>query len=102
MGRGGGRSIVAEVGQGDGSGGSENITKWCHASGMWMGKTADDFSRSHGWTNFTMCYTEEVLAIMEHLNNGSLMVTTLLSAPLSLGFGAALRLLRLFVASFLC
>jgi hypothetical protein len=37
-----------------------------------MGKTEDDFSRSHGWTNFTMCFTQEVVDIMKNLNNGSL------------------------------
>jgi hypothetical protein len=51
---------------------TKNITKFCHASGRWMGKTEDDFSRSHGWTNFTMCFTQEVVDIMKNLNNGSL------------------------------
>uniref|UniRef100_A0A915CQ80 Uncharacterized protein n=1 Tax=Ditylenchus dipsaci TaxID=166011 RepID=A0A915CQ80_9BILA len=51
---------------------TKNITKWCHSSGRWMGKTEDDFSRSHGWTNFTMCFTQEVVHIMKNLNNGSL------------------------------
>ncbi|KAI1721416.1 7 transmembrane receptor (Secretin family) domain-containing protein [Ditylenchus destructor] len=51
---------------------TKNITKFCHASGRWMGKTENDFSRSHGWTNFTMCFTQEVVHIMKHLNNGSL------------------------------
>lgn len=37
-----------------------------------MGKLDGDFSRSHGWTNFTMCFTEEVVYIMKNLNNGSL------------------------------
>lgn len=40
-----------------------------------MGKTDSDFSRSHGWTNFTMCFTEEVIYIMKNLNNGSLGVS---------------------------
>uniref|UniRef100_A0A914YYH6 G-protein coupled receptors family 2 profile 1 domain-containing protein n=1 Tax=Panagrolaimus superbus TaxID=310955 RepID=A0A914YYH6_9BILA len=51
---------------------TKNITKFCHASGRWMGKTEDDFTRSHGWTNFTMCFTQEVVDIMKNLNNGSL------------------------------
>uniref|UniRef100_A0A7E4VM05 Calcitonin receptor-like protein 1 n=1 Tax=Panagrellus redivivus TaxID=6233 RepID=A0A7E4VM05_PANRE len=51
---------------------NKNITKFCHSSGHWMGKTEDDFSRSHGWTNFTMCFTQEVVDIMKNLNNKSL------------------------------
>uniref|UniRef100_A0AC34Q6R9 Calcitonin receptor n=1 Tax=Panagrolaimus sp. JU765 TaxID=591449 RepID=A0AC34Q6R9_9BILA len=51
---------------------TKNITKFCHKSGHWMGKTENDFSRSHGWTNFTMCFTQEVVDIMKNLNNGSL------------------------------
>jgi len=37
-----------------------------------MGKTENDFSRPHGWTNFTMCFTREVVAIMQQLDNGTL------------------------------
>lgn len=37
-----------------------------------MGKSEEDFSRPHGWTNFSMCFTREVIYIMENLNNGSL------------------------------
>lgn len=39
-----------------------------------MGRTEEDFSRSHGWTNFTMCFTQEVVSIMKNLNNGTLTV----------------------------
>lgn len=56
---------------------SENITKFCHKSGRWAGKTDDDFTRSHGWTNFTMCFTQEVIDIMRK-NNGSLVVSFLI------------------------
>ncbi|KAI6235163.1 Calcitonin receptor-like protein 1 [Aphelenchoides besseyi] len=52
---------------------AKNITKFCHKSGRWMGKTADDFSRPYGWTNFTMCFTQEVVDIMR-MNNGSLVL----------------------------
>nr|CDP95701.1 BMA-PDFR-1, isoform c [Brugia malayi] len=38
----------------------KNITKWCHSSGRWMGRAEGDFSRPHGWTNFTMCFTREI------------------------------------------
>lgn len=41
-----------------------------------MGRTEDDFSRPYGWTNFTMCFTEQVVDIMKNLNNGSLGVST--------------------------
>ncbi|KAE9552462.1 hypothetical protein FO519_004314 [Halicephalobus sp. NKZ332] len=51
---------------------TKNITKFCHKSGQWMGKTEDDFSRIHGWTNFTMCFTQEVVDIMKNLKDGSL------------------------------
>ena len=37
-----------------------------------MGKTEDDFTRVHGWTNFTMCFTQEVVDIMKNLKDGSL------------------------------
>ncbi|CAG9540703.1 unnamed protein product [Cercopithifilaria johnstoni] len=51
---------------------TKNITKWCHSSGHWMGRSEDDFSRPYGWTNFTMCFTEEVVEMMTKLTNGSL------------------------------
>ncbi|KAH7731619.1 pigment dispersing factor receptor c [Aphelenchoides avenae] len=51
---------------------TKNITKFCHKSGHWMGRTEDDFTRPYGWTNFTMCFTEQVVDIMKNLNNGSL------------------------------
>uniref|UniRef100_A0A914DK67 Uncharacterized protein n=2 Tax=Acrobeloides nanus TaxID=290746 RepID=A0A914DK67_9BILA len=53
---------------------TKNITKFCHASGRWMGKSENDFSKEHGWTNFTMCFTEEVTKIMENLNNETLVM----------------------------
>ncbi|VDM93173.1 unnamed protein product, partial [Onchocerca ochengi] len=52
----------------------KNISKWCHSSGRWMGKVEGDFSRPHGWTNFTMCFTQEVIAMMNKLTNGSLVI----------------------------
>ncbi|VDP21968.1 unnamed protein product [Onchocerca flexuosa] len=52
----------------------KNISKWCHSSGRWMGKVEGDFSRPHGWTNFTMCFTQEVISMMNKLTNGSLVV----------------------------
>ncbi|VDM95544.1 unnamed protein product [Thelazia callipaeda] len=52
----------------------KNITKWCHSSGHWMGRVEDDFSRPHGWTNFTMCFTQEVIDMMTKLTNGSLVI----------------------------
>uniref|UniRef100_A0A915Q6J1 Calcitonin receptor n=1 Tax=Setaria digitata TaxID=48799 RepID=A0A915Q6J1_9BILA len=52
----------------------KNITKWCHNSGRWMGRTESDFSRPHGWTNFTMCFTQEVIDMMNKLTNGSLVI----------------------------
>ncbi|KAL3079030.1 hypothetical protein niasHS_014812 [Heterodera schachtii] len=53
---------------------TKSITKFCHPSGQWMGKTEDDFSRPHGWTNFTMCFTQEVVAIMQNMDNGTLLM----------------------------
>uniref|UniRef100_F1L018 Calcitonin receptor-like protein 1 n=1 Tax=Ascaris suum TaxID=6253 RepID=F1L018_ASCSU len=50
----------------------KNISKWCHSSGRWMGREDGDFSRPHGWTNFTMCFTQEVIDMMTKLTNGSL------------------------------
>uniref|UniRef100_A0AAF5PS89 Uncharacterized protein n=2 Tax=Wuchereria bancrofti TaxID=6293 RepID=A0AAF5PS89_WUCBA len=52
----------------------KNITKWCHSSGRWMGRAEGDFSRPHGWTNFTMCFTREVVEMMTKLTNGSLVI----------------------------
>lgn len=40
-----------------------------------MGRTEDDFTRPHGWTNFTMCFTQEVIDMMTKLTNGSLVVS---------------------------
>ncbi|KAE9418841.1 hypothetical protein Angca_004406 [Angiostrongylus cantonensis] len=51
---------------------TRNITKKCHWSGKWQGRTESDFTREHGWTNFTMCYTDEVIYIMNNLNSESL------------------------------
>ncbi|XGW13916.1 hypothetical protein V3C99_000306 [Haemonchus contortus] len=51
---------------------TRNITKKCHWTGNWQGRTENDFARDHGWTNFTMCYTDEVIYIMNNLNNESL------------------------------
>uniref|UniRef100_A0A914H3H7 Uncharacterized protein n=1 Tax=Globodera rostochiensis TaxID=31243 RepID=A0A914H3H7_GLORO len=53
---------------------TKSITKFCHPSGRWMGKTDGDFSRLHGWTNFTMCFTQEVVAIMQNMDNGTLLM----------------------------
>ncbi|CAJ0581104.1 unnamed protein product, partial [Mesorhabditis spiculigera] len=51
----------------------KNITKECHHSGRWMGRTEDDI-RDSGWTNFSMCYTEEVINIMTNNNNESITI----------------------------
>ncbi|KAJ1363792.1 Calcitonin receptor-like protein 1 [Parelaphostrongylus tenuis] len=51
---------------------TRNITKKCHWSGKWHGRTENDFTREHGWTNFTMCYTDEVIYIMNNLNSETL------------------------------
>lgn len=40
-----------------------------------MGRAEGDFSRPHGWTNFTMCFTREVVEMMTKLTNGSLVVS---------------------------
>uniref|UniRef100_A0A1I7YBB0 Calcitonin receptor-like protein 1 n=1 Tax=Steinernema glaseri TaxID=37863 RepID=A0A1I7YBB0_9BILA len=55
---------------------TKNITKTCHWSGRWMSRNGptDDLERPHGWTNFTMCFTQEVIDIMRNLNNGSLTI----------------------------
>uniref|UniRef100_A0A1I7S9I5 G_PROTEIN_RECEP_F2_4 domain-containing protein n=1 Tax=Bursaphelenchus xylophilus TaxID=6326 RepID=A0A1I7S9I5_BURXY len=52
---------------------AKTITKICHSSGHWQGKTADDFSRPYGWTNFSMCFTQQVEDIMR-MSNGSLVM----------------------------
>ncbi|CAD5216639.1 unnamed protein product [Bursaphelenchus okinawaensis] len=52
---------------------AKSITKICHASGHWQGKTVDDFSRPYGWTNFSMCFTQQVEDIMR-MSNGSLVM----------------------------
>ncbi|VBB34921.1 unnamed protein product [Acanthocheilonema viteae] len=39
-----------------------------------MGRAEGDFSRPHGWTNFTMCFTREVVEMMTKLTNGSLVI----------------------------
>lgn len=51
---------------------TKTITKFCHSSGRWMGKSENDFTRPHGWTNFSLCFTNEVIAIMQQLDNGTL------------------------------
>uniref|UniRef100_A0A914WE49 Calcitonin receptor-like protein 1 n=1 Tax=Plectus sambesii TaxID=2011161 RepID=A0A914WE49_9BILA len=51
---------------------TKTISKFCHSSGRWAGKVEGDFSRPTGWTNFTMCFTQEVIQIMTDLSNGTL------------------------------
>ncbi|CAK5115646.1 unnamed protein product [Meloidogyne enterolobii] len=68
----GGQSVTLQCPPLKGLDPSKTITKYCHSSGNWMGKTENDFSRPHGWTNFTMCFTREVVAIMQQLDNGTL------------------------------
>lgn len=41
-----------------------------------MGKNELDFSKEYGWTNFTMCFTEEVEKIMQELDKETLEVCT--------------------------
>lgn len=54
---------------------NKNITKDCHVSGVWSGRNAAEMGPSlPGWTNFTMCYTDEVIYIMQNLNNESLTI----------------------------
>ncbi|CAB3403684.1 unnamed protein product [Caenorhabditis bovis] len=53
---------------------TKNITKQCHASGRWLGRSENETEMGIGWTNFSMCYTEEVIYIMNNLNNESLAI----------------------------
>ncbi|EFP09276.1 CRE-PDFR-1 protein [Caenorhabditis remanei] len=54
---------------------NKNITKDCHVSGVWSGRNAGEMGPTlPGWTNFTMCYTDEVIYIMQNLNNESLTI----------------------------
>ncbi|CAI2347752.1 unnamed protein product [Caenorhabditis sp. 36 PRJEB53466] len=54
---------------------NKNITKSCHVSGVWSGRTPEEMGPwLPGWTNFTMCYTDEVIYIMQNLNNESLTI----------------------------
>ncbi|ULU01150.1 hypothetical protein L5515_004341 [Caenorhabditis briggsae] len=54
---------------------NKNITKDCHVSGVWSGRNAAEMGPTlPGWTNFTMCYTDEVIYIMQNLNNESLTI----------------------------
>ncbi|CAD6188331.1 unnamed protein product [Caenorhabditis auriculariae] len=48
-----------------------NITKTCHASGKWLGRSEDDHG-GHGWTNYTMCFNDEVIYIVRYLSNESI------------------------------
>ncbi|MCP9258819.1 Calcitonin receptor-like protein 1 [Dirofilaria immitis] len=89
----------------------KNITKWCHSSGHWMGRTENDFSRPHGWTNFTMCLRKKRLRVFRNLLHLQLMIAILMVVvirlilyidliftdrlgPLHLVFAAELRLRR--------
>uniref|UniRef100_A0A0N5A4X6 PDF receptor n=1 Tax=Parastrongyloides trichosuri TaxID=131310 RepID=A0A0N5A4X6_PARTI len=43
------------------------LTKFCHESGRWLGKNGSDWSKLSGWTNFSMCFQDEVAAISKSI-----------------------------------
>ncbi|VDK59500.1 unnamed protein product [Anisakis simplex] len=64
-----------------------------------MGRTEGDFSRAHGWTNFTMCFTQEVIDMMTKLTNGSLGVVHHLSLLRNLRLTLFHNTLPLFISA---
>ncbi|CEF66741.1 PDF receptor [Strongyloides ratti] len=45
------------------------LTKYCHESGRWLGKNGSDWSKLSGWTNFSMCFQDEVAAISRSIGS---------------------------------
>ncbi|PAV58346.1 hypothetical protein WR25_14732 [Diploscapter pachys] len=54
----------------------KNVTKACAAGGYWLGKPGEPlFSRGPGgWTDYSMCFTEELYYIYTNLNSESLAI----------------------------
>ncbi|XP_059468350.1 PDF receptor [Neocloeon triangulifer] len=50
---------------------SKFTTKRCSVDGRWEGKEAGDYSSPQGWTNYTPCYTPEMLQVIRELYAGS-------------------------------
>ncbi|XP_063596156.1 PDF receptor-like [Penaeus indicus] len=46
---------------------SKYVYKHCDASGRWAGKSPGDFSLPQGWTNYTVCFYEEIQKLMNDL-----------------------------------
>ncbi|CAI5446487.1 unnamed protein product [Caenorhabditis angaria] len=67
-------SVTLQCPQMKGLDASKNITKVCHESGMWLGRTLEETANGQSWTNFSMCFSEEVIYIMNNLNNESLSI----------------------------
>ncbi|CAB3365838.1 Hypothetical predicted protein [Cloeon dipterum] len=45
-------------------------TKRCSVDGRWEGKAEGDYSSPQGWTNYTPCFTPEILQVMKGLYSG--------------------------------
>lgn len=46
-------------------------TKRCSIDGRWEGKVSGDYTNPQGWTNYTPCYTPEMLELFRKLYTGS-------------------------------
>ncbi|XP_046669176.1 PDF receptor isoform X1 [Homalodisca vitripennis] len=46
-------------------------TKRCSVDGRWEGKVSGDYTTPQGWTNYTPCYTPEMLELFKKLYTGS-------------------------------
>ncbi|KAG8337189.1 G-protein coupled receptor activity protein [Homalodisca vitripennis] len=49
----------------------EFATKRCSVDGRWEGKVSGDYTTPQGWTNYTPCYTPEMLELFKKLYTGS-------------------------------
>jgi hypothetical protein len=46
---------------------AEHTYKRCSVDGRWEGKDEGDFSTPQGWTNYTPCFTPEILELIRKL-----------------------------------
>lgn len=49
----------------------EFVEKNCDEKGHWDGQSSDKHTSVNGWTNYTSCFTPEMVLLMKKLYSGS-------------------------------
>jgi hypothetical protein len=49
----------------------EFVERRCSSEGRWQVKPGSNSNNTQGWTNYTSCYTPEILELMMKLGNDS-------------------------------